>query len=213
MRKIIPVILAVLIYGCNTQKDIIGNYCSSFNGGFDSSCYYFKENQTFEYETVGDLGTYIKGSGKYEVGNKKIKLVFNSEPTIPKTQISKVDIPEKSKDSINLRFVIKDETGNKQYGAMVLLASQDYKNKNYYSPDEDLIINKERSDQFEKIKIINVFYEPFTFTQKLNKSQEIEIIQIPEQPHIVSDTIRYLDFKKQNSKIVLESGNIEFSKS
>lgn len=213
MKKIIPFILTVLIYGCNVQKDIIGNYCSSFNGGSDSSCYHFKENKTFEYETVSDLGTYIIGSGKYEIKNKKIKLVFNSEPPVPKTQIKKVDIPEKSKDSINLRFIFKDRTGNKQFGTMVLLESKNYKNKNFYSPNEDLIIKKERSDQFEKIKIINVFYEPLTFTQKLNKSQEIEIIQIPEQPHIVSDTIRYLDLKRKKSKVVLESRNIEFSRS
>lgn len=211
MKKTI-LLLTILISGCSVQKDLIGSYCNSFNDGFDSSCYRFKENQIFEYETVSDLGTYIKGSGNYNIENNRIKLLFTSDDTTVETQISRKDIPEESRDSIQLRFTIKDRTGNHQYGSMVLLESENYKNKDTYLPNQDLVLKLDRSNSVEKIKVFNIGYETFEFAQKLNKSQEIEIIQVPEQPYIVSDTVRYLDLKRNNSGIILKSGNTEFSK-
>ena len=139
--------------------------------------------------------------------------MFKPDSADIKTLIKKTDIPEKNIDSIEWKFIIKDEIGNRQYGTNILLESRNFKNRNIYLPDQELIIRKERSNKIEKIKVLNVGYELLEFDLKMNKSQLIEIIQIPEQPDIVSDSIRYLDIKKRNSNIILEQGSSKYSKS
>lgn len=193
LKKLYLIIPVFLLFSCGTTS-LKGIYCHSFNGGFDSTCLTFQDNKNFYYETSGDLGTYQKGKGKYDLQDKILKLRFEKDSVIQKSQVNAENWSyrdEEHADSINLIFKVYDAY-NKELPlyATIFEESKDleYVKENTVNSNGALTITKPKSSKTEKYRIGFIGYETLEVGLKHDSTQEIKVNLYPVQPQPISDT-------------------------
>jgi hypothetical protein len=193
MRNYYLVILVLFLSSCGTNK-LKGIYCQSFNGGDDSTCLTFKEDNKFAYRTSGDLGTYITGKGQYILRNKTLKLIFDKDSVIQKSEVNIEDWSfrdDEETDSIDLIFKVSDGH-NKELPLYARISEESsdfaYSKENYVNRNGALTITKPKSLKTEVYKIEFIGYEILEIELKHDSTKEITATLYPAQPHLISGT-------------------------
>ena len=193
MNKIYLGILVFVFISCGTKK-LQGIYCHSFNGGDDSTCLTFKEDHKFSYKTSGDLGTYITGKGEYILKNKTLKLIFDKDSVIHKSEVKIEDWSfrdDEETDSIDLVFKVSDsQIKELPLYAQISEESKDfaYSKENYVNKNGALTITKPKSLKTEIYKIEFIGYDISEIELKHDSTKEITVTLYPAQPQLISDT-------------------------
>ncbi len=218
-RYFVIIIFNLLLFSsCKAQK-LEGAYCHSFNSGYDVSCLTFKENNRFTYKTSGDLGTYITGKGNYSLMRNTLKLDFDKDSLIQKSEVTIKDLSHKDKretDSIDLIFKIYDGHNNEIPfpGAFIHNVSEDISvsKQNSSNRDGHATISQPKNSRTETFKVGSIFYEKIDITVKNDATKEIEVILYPEQPNKISDTTFIYYIKKIDKKSFLTTDDHFYKK-
>lgn len=189
MTKYFLTILTFSLVSCGTGK-LQGIYCHSFNGGYDSTCMTFNKKGDFVYKTSGDLGTYLTGKGKYDLKDNVLKLSFEKDSVIQKSEMIIEDWSfrdDEETDSIDLIFKVYDAF-NKELPlyATIFEESEDFANVN---ANGALTITKPKNRKAENYKIGFIGYETLEVVLTHDSTKEIKVTLYPAQPQVISDTI------------------------
>ncbi|WP_157514663.1 hypothetical protein [Christiangramia portivictoriae] len=212
MKKFIILLQILTASFTYSQSDLKGNFCSSLNGGFNSTCIEFQENTKFKFYTYGCLGMESTGIGDFSFKSNKLILKFDKVATSQKSQIKIENVyNQNKKDSIKLHFEILDGNLNmRPLPANILLGSDSFDLKKAYQANEDgeAIISKGRSSKKEKYKILFVGYEIFEFELSNSSSKNIEIVLESQGPRIISNKVYEYDLEEiKENLIILKDGN------
>ncbi|WP_405199106.1 hypothetical protein [Christiangramia sp. LLG6405-1] len=210
MKKFIILLQILTASFTYSQSDLKGNFCSSLNGGFNSTCIEFQENTKFKFYTYGCLGMDSTGSGDFSFKSNKLILKFDKVATSQKSQI-KIENVHNKKDSIKIHFKILDGTLNmRPLPANILLGSDSFESTKNSQANEDgeALILKARSNTNEKYKILFVGYEILEFELSNSSSKNIEIVLESQGPRIISNKVYEYDIEKvKENVIILKDGN------
>ena len=123
-----------------SQEKLIGKYCSIPLGESDVTCIDFKKNNQFDYVVSGCLGISSIGSGKYELKNNNLNLIFDKTEQTSKSKIQIAENETQSEKESNLKFNIVDENGF-ELPANVIRTS-DRKHFFFDEPNRTFIVDK-----------------------------------------------------------------------
>ena len=177
-----------------SQEKLIGKYCSIPLGESDVTCINFKKNNQFDYVVSGCLGITSIGSGKYELKNDNLNLIFDKTEQTSKSEIQIADNETQSEKESNLKFNIVDENGF-ELPANVIRTS-DRKHFFFDEPNRTFIVDKNSPKAKYKIEFIG--YETIELVIEHNTDKEINVTLFPAQAKIISDKELTINWNKIN---------------
>jgi len=200
MKKSFLLIFFLLSIGLFSQEKLIGNYCASYNSGYDAVCIEFFKNNRFEYRVSGCLGISDYGKGKFVLKKSELILKFDKIEQGFKSEIKISKISEKKTDSIYHKFKILDLQGL-PLPVNVLKKSEPINyDKTQAGFDGNIIITNLKSNKPEKYEISFLGYERLPLTIENKNSQEITIKLAMEQPKPISGNIITLKVNEVKSE-------------
>lgn len=121
VNSIIAFILTGLLHNTvYSQKKLEGTYCleHKYSGDF-SECLEFREDNTFEYNYLSDVGMVSYAQGEYEFADSQLILNYNKTAPL-KMSYHISEIWKNNKDSITVDFNLFDFDGKPAAGVNVL---------------------------------------------------------------------------------------------
>jgi hypothetical protein len=182
MKTILQTIILLISIVTFSQEKLIGKYCLTIGEG-DATCIDFKENNRFEYEVSGCLGVSAIGSGKFELKNEKLNLIFDKAEQVSKSKIKITDSKGESEKEVKLQFKVKDENGI-DIPANIIRTS-DRKHFFYDELNKVFIVDKNSPKANYRIEFIG--YETLELDINNSSDKIIEIDLFPAQAKVISD--------------------------
>lgn len=105
-KSILLILITSLPYLLVSQIDLGGRYCMTTNAGFDTACYNFKVDGSFEYYETGCLGQYTFVAGTYEIFDSKIRLIANESDERYRTIVE--ELPDEKDGTVRINFRVSD---------------------------------------------------------------------------------------------------------
>jgi len=192
MKTIFQTILFLISIVTFSQEKLTGKYCLTFGEG-DATCIDFKENNRFDYVKSGCLGIIEIGSGKFELKNKNLNLIFDKTEQVSKRKIKITDIKTENEKEINLTFNIKDENGN-ELPANIIRPLADRKYFFYDEPNKTFIVYKNSPNAKYSVELMG--YETIEIGINHTNDKKISVIMPLERAEIISDTTRTIKLNK-----------------
>ena len=175
-----------------SQEKLTGKYCLTYGEG-DATCIDFIENNRFDYVKSGCLGTIEIGSGKFELKNENLKLIFDKTDLVSKIKIKITDIKTENEKEINLTFNIKDENGN-ELPANIIRPLNERKYFFYDENNKTFIVYKNSPNAKYRIEFMG--YETIEIEINHTNDKKISVIMPRERAEIISDTTRTIKLNK-----------------
>ncbi|NNE15292.1 MAG: hypothetical protein HKN51_09970 [Saprospiraceae bacterium] len=198
MKKSLLFILIILLpFLLEGQIALSGKFCKTTNAGFDTQCYKFQNDGTFEYYESSCVGVerFIKGS--YEIINSKIRL--NLDRGAKKFKIDIKELPEEENDRVNIYFRVSNILGRGIQATIFpdSLNIHDFSfEKHLTDPDGHLKWVENKQNNKKLISIEQSAGPARKFELDFNKSQMVLIKFIP----LIKDTAnnKEYDFDMMN---------------
>ncbi|SOS52758.1 conserved hypothetical protein [Tenacibaculum dicentrarchi] len=183
MKIILQTIMLLITITTFSQEKLIGKYCSIPIGESDVTCIDFKENNRFDYFVSGCLGVSAIGSGKFELKDEKLNLVFDKAEQVSKSEIKITESKAKSEKEIKVKFKVKDENGI-EIPANVIRTSD---RKHFFFDELNKVFLVDKNSPKANYKIEFIGYETLELEIDNSYDKIIEIDLFPAQAKVISD--------------------------
>ena len=183
MKIIGQTIILLISITTFSQEKLIGKYCSIPLGQSDVTCIDFKENNQFNYFVSGCLGDSATGSGKFELKDEKLNLIFDKAEQISKSEIKIRESKAESNKEVKLKFKVKDENGIEIPANIIRTSNQ--KHFFFNKLNKVFIVHKNSPKASYQIEFMG--YETLKLEIDNNTDKIIEINLFPAQAKVISD--------------------------
>ncbi|MCB4806614.1 hypothetical protein LG651_00010 [Tamlana sp. 62-3] len=204
MKIILQTIILLFSIATFSQKKLEGKYCSVPIGESNVTCINFKENNRFDYMVSGCLGVSTIGSGKFELKEETLNLIFDKAEQVLKSEIKITDSKVESEKEVKLKFKVKDENGI-EIPANIIRTSD---RKHFFFDEVNKVFLVDKNSPKVNYKIEFIGYE--TIELKIDNSSDkiIEIDLFPDQAKVISDKEISWDWEKVNENEFKTGTNI-----
>jgi len=199
MKQLFTILFLLYTILVFAQKKIEGKYCTKPD--FVGFCLNFKNDSLFEYYWWSCIG-HIEGKGKYYVNKNRLKLHFISDDTL-KNSFTIVENNCDTKDSVTLKFIIKDKESNEPLPFAYIALNNTLKDtlRKFTDTNGTAVFKLKKSLNEIEINVYYFSYKYFACKVKLDTCKEIIICLAPTTYGIVeNDTEWEYIVKKANSK-------------
>lgn len=214
MKYIMVFVLVIISNYTFSQEKFIGIYCANFNSGYSGVCINFINNEEFEYTTSGCLGVQEIGRGKYYFNKDKLKLAFNNDKFIYKSELEIKPIEGiQDPDSVNFHFTILNYENDPLPAYIRQESVNPEYNKIYKTTVEGKTsISKPKDSNVERYTVFFVGYELFELSI-MNDTNKKVIIKLAEpSPHIISNKTYKYNISETGADYFLTDQNLLYKK-
>ncbi|AUC84312.1 hypothetical protein CW731_02910 [Polaribacter sp. ALD11] len=211
MIKYNVIISLIFLFGIKTfsQIRIEGEYCNYDKYADLSTCYNFI-NGIFSYESSGHISSTYYGEGTYQISKDSLlTLDFNKTKNRNKYRYKIISSSKNCKDSIQLKFIVKDSEGILPYPYN---GNIEIKKKVYLNLNKDGIVylKKENQDSI-KIKLRNLGFNSVEIKLKSHRDYAIDVFlsDIPSGIPIKNKKIFYKIERINDSILILNENGIK----